>query len=81
MKKLFTLFVAALCSAAMMADVYSVAGSPASLFGAEWDEKSTATEMTLVESHYEWTAQNVYLPAGKVEYKSSSIIIGLPPGR
>lgn len=70
MKKLFTLFVAALCSAAMMADVvYSVAGSPASLFGAEWDEKSTATEMTLEGNTYIWRAENVYLPAGKVEYK------------
>ena len=69
MKKIFTLFVAALCSAAMMADVYSVAGSPASLFGAEWDEKNTATEMTLEGNTYVWRAKNVYLPAGKVEYK------------
>jgi hypothetical protein len=51
--------------------VYSVAGTPATLFGAEWNEKATATEMTknTETGLYEWTATNVELTAGQAEFK------------
>ncbi len=51
-------------------NTYSVAGTPASIFGAEWSETNTATEMTLVDGLYTWTAEDVALTAGtKVEFK------------
>ena len=51
--------------------IYSVAGSPASVFGAAWDEKTTATEMQLgTDSKYWWKANGVTLAEQtKVEFK------------
>ena len=42
--------------------VYSVAGTPASVFGAEWDQTNPATEMTKLEDGtYAYTSENVFL--------------------
>ena len=51
--------------------VYSVAGSPASVFGAGWDPTSTATEMQLgTDGLYWWKANSVTLAAQTtVEFK------------
>ena len=51
--------------------IYSVAGSPASVFGAAWDEKATATEMQLgTDGKYWWKANGVTLPENTtVEFK------------
>ena len=43
--------------------VYSIAGSPDTVFGAAWDEKSTATEMTGTGGLYTWKKSGVELPA------------------
>ena len=50
---------------------YSLAGSPASVFGADWDETSTATDMTLgTGGLYTWKATDKELPAkSKIEFK------------
>ena len=50
---------------------YTVAGAPASLFGAEWDPSNTAGDMTLNTETglYEWSKADATLPAGKVEFK------------
>ena len=50
---------------------YSVAGSPATVFGADWAETSTATDMQLgTDGKYWWKAEGVTLAAGsKVEFK------------
>jgi len=45
-------------------NTYSVAGDPASVFGASWDEKATATEMTLENGLYTWTKEGVELTSG-----------------
>ena len=45
-------------------DVYSVAGEPAAVFGETWNEKATATEMTLVNGLYTWTKNGVELSSG-----------------
>lgn len=48
---------------------YSIAGDSADLFGAEWSETNTATDMTLVGGIYTWTKEDVTLPAGTIKYK------------
>ena len=45
-------------------NTYSVAGEPASIFGAEWSDTNTATEMTLVDGLYTWGKEGVELTAG-----------------
>ena len=45
-------------------NTYSVAGSPASIFGAEWSDTNTATDMTLVDGLYTWIKEGVELTAG-----------------
>lgn len=51
-------------------DVYSVAGTPASIFGAEWSETNTETEMTLVNGLYTWTKEGVELANGtNIQFK------------
>jgi alpha-amylase len=51
--------------------IYSLAGSPATVFGAAWDEKSTTTEMQLgTDGKYWWKANDVTLAEKtKVEFK------------
>lgn len=50
---------------------YSLAGSPASVFGEAWAEKSTATEMQLGDNNlYSWKAEGKELAEGsKIEFK------------
>ena len=51
-------------------DFYTVAGSPASLFGEEWDPSYAANNMTLVNGLYTWTKQGVQLAANTfIEFK------------
>ena len=45
-------------------NTYSVAGEPASIFGAEWSDTNTATDMTLVDGLYTWGKEGVELTAG-----------------
>lgn len=51
--------------------IYSVAGSPATIFGTAWSETSTATEMQLgTDGLYWWKANGIDLPANtKIEFK------------
>jgi hypothetical protein len=58
-------------TATSWAQVYSIAGAPASLFGAEWNPESTNTEMTInaETSIYEWSASNAVLSKGNVQFK------------
>ena len=47
-----------------MTHVYSLAGEPAKVFGANWDETSTATEMTLgADGLYAWKVTDIDLAA------------------
>ena len=64
-------YVYSIVEKAPQVNVYSIAGSPATLFGAEWNEKATATEMTknTETGLYEWTATDVELTAGQAEFK------------
>ncbi len=50
---------------------YSIAGKPASVFGAEWAETSTATDMTLGDDGlYKWTKTDVELAKNtKIAFK------------
>ena len=43
---------------------YSVAGTPASIFGAEWSDTNTETDMTLVNGLYTWVKNGVELTNG-----------------
>ena len=52
--------------------IYSVAGTPAALFGgAEWDQTNAATEMAKqADGTYAYTSQNVFLAEGtQIEFK------------
>lgn len=46
--------------------VYSVAGTPADVFGAEWSQTATSTEMTLKDGLYTWGATSVTLAANTI---------------
>lgn len=49
---------------------YSIAGNSKDLFGKEWDQTNTATDMTKNDDGiYTWTKEDVTLPAGTIEYK------------
>jgi hypothetical protein len=50
---------------------YSVAGIPATIFGAEWDASNTATDMILVDGIYTWTSGEFGVSSSglNVEYK------------
>ena len=51
-------------------DFYTVAGSPASIFGAEWNPAFAANNMTLTNGLYTWTKDSVELTNGtKIEFK------------
>lgn len=69
MRKFFSLFVAALFSATMFADTWTVAGAPASVFGSEWAPSNTDNDMTLVDGLYTLVKEGVTAPAGNVEFK------------
>ena len=53
----------------ILTEVYTVAGSSASLFGTEWDPSNEANNMTLVDGLYTWSKENVVLSAGSFEFK------------
>lgn len=44
---------------------YSLAGSPAEVFGAEWDPSNTATDMTLDNGLYKWKKEGIALAQGR----------------
>lgn len=51
-------------------DYYTVAGSPAAIFGEEWNPGYTANNMTLTDGLYTWTKEGVELTAGTfIEFK------------
>ena len=50
-------------------DTYTVAGSPAALFGTEWAPGNADNDMTLVDGLYTWSKNNVELAAGSIEFK------------
>ena len=51
-------------------DFYTVAGSPAALFGEEWNPGYAANNMTLANGLYTWTKQGVELAANPfIEFK------------
>ncbi len=50
--------------------IYTVAGTPAALFGTEWAPSLTENEMTKGQDGiYTWSKQNVALTAGDVQFK------------
>ena len=52
--------------------IYSLAGVPASVFGSEWNQTSTATEMSLdpADGLFKWKAEGIELAAkSKIEFK------------
>lgn len=72
-KRLFTL-LSLLCplliAAGVSAEVYTVAGNNATLFGTTWDPGNTANEMSTTDDvNYTFTKENVTLTAGTVEFK------------
>lgn len=69
MRKFFSLFVAALFSATMFADTWTVAGAPASVFGSEWTPSNTDNDMTLVDGLYTLVKEGVTVAAGNVSFK------------
>lgn len=70
MKKIFSLFCAALMCTSVMAVTYTVAGNPEAVFGTTWDEKNTANDMTLAEgTTYQLVKQGIELAKGTVQFK------------
>ena len=69
MRKILSLAIAALFSATMFATTWTVAGTPASVFGSEWSEGNTDNDMTLVGEVYQLVKENVTVPAGNVKFK------------
>ncbi|MBR1543650.1 MAG: hypothetical protein IJ626_02000 [Muribaculaceae bacterium] len=73
--------------------VYSIAGSNADIFGAEWDPANTSTDMTLAEGLYTWTSGEFTLDAPEavefkvvedhawtVAYPSENWVLNIPAG-
>ena len=56
-------------SAGPVADTWTVAGSPATLFGTEWDTTNEANNMTLTEGLYVWEKKGVELTKSVVKFK------------
>ena len=52
---------------------YSLAGTPAEVFGAEWSETNTTTDMTLVGDLYTWKKEGVTLEA-KTQVKFKVVV-------
>lgn len=52
------------------AEIYTVAGSPSSLFGTEWDPANTANIMTMqADGTYKWEKTNMELSAITIQFK------------
>lgn len=59
-----------LIAAGVSAEVYTVAGNNATLFGTTWDPGNTANDMSTTDDvNYTFTKENVTLTAGTVEFK------------
>ena len=56
-------------SAGPVADTWTVAGSPVTLFGTEWDTANEANDMTLTEGLYVWEKKGVELTKSVVKFK------------
>ena len=56
-------------SAGPVVDTWTVAGSPATLFGTEWDTTNEANNMTLTEGLYVWEKKGVELTKSVVKFK------------
>ena len=56
-------------SAGPVVDTWTVAGSPATLFGTEWDTTNEANDMTLTEGLYVWEKKGVELTKSVVKFK------------
>lgn len=48
---------------------YTIAGSPATLFGTAWDPTNAANDMTLAEGIYKWEKKDIALAAGSIKFK------------
>ena len=51
------------------ADTYTVAGTPASIFGEEWNPALAANDMTLANGIYKWEKAELDLTVGDIEFK------------
>lgn len=70
MKKLFSFIFAACMAVTAFAEVYTVAGSPAKLFGTEWDPANKANVMTeQADGTYKWEKTDVEMSATTVQFK------------
>ena len=56
-------------SAGPVADTWTVAGSPATLFGTEWDTTNAANDMTLTEGLYVWEKKGAELAQTAIKFK------------
>ena len=56
--------------AAPVADIWTVAGAPASIFGTEWDPANAANNMALQEDGtYKWEKTDLTLAASNIQFK------------
>ncbi len=70
MKKLFSFIFAACMAVTAFAEVYTVAGSPAKLFGTEWDPSNKENVMTeQADGTYKWEKTDVEMSATTVQFK------------
>ena len=70
MKKIFTIFAALAMVMSMAAETWTVAGSPASVFGTAWDPANTANVMAdQGDGNYKWEKGDLALAASTIEFK------------
>ncbi len=70
MKKLFSFIFAACMAVTAFAEVYTVAGEPAALFGTEWDPANTANVMTeQADGTYKWEKKDFETAAMIAKFK------------
>ena len=70
MKKLFSFIFAACMAVTAFAEVYTVAGEPAALFGTEWDPSNKANVMTeQADGTYKWEKKDFETAAMSAKFK------------
>ena len=69
MKKIFTLFTALAMVVSMSAESWTVAGTPALIFGTEWDPSNATNVMVNHNGTYKWEKSNLTLAASTIEFK------------
>lgn len=69
MKKIFTLFAALAMVVSMSAESWTVAGTPALIFGTEWDPSNATNVMVNHNGTYKWEKSNLTLAASTIEFK------------